>query len=259
MFRALVLILALIAYPLRAAAAPPDVDLELVLAVDTSGSMDLGEARVQRRGYLKALRHPDFINAVKGGYLGRIVIGYFEWAGRVEDSSVIAWQVIEDAGDVETFAAKLEARPIYTRHGTSISSAIRFGTKLIETNSYLGARRVLDLSGDGYNNTGLPIAPTRDDALARGIVINGLVILIRPNSTVPLDQYYAQCVIGGPGSFMVPVRKAEDFASAVRQKLLLEVSGLTPGLTLQPAAVLTSVDCLVGERYPSFLEPAFPN
>ena len=256
-----VLILALVAYPLRPAAAPPDVDLELVLAVDTSGSIDMGEARVQRLGYLEALRHPDFINAVKGGYLGRIAIGYFEWAGRVEESSVVAWQVIEDAKDAEAFAAKLEARPIGTRHGTSISSAISFGTKLIETNAYFGARRILDVSGDGYNNnTGLPIADTRDDSLARGIVINGLVILIRPtNSPVPLDQYYAECVIGGPGSFMIPVRKAEDFASAVRQKLLLEVSGLTPSLTAQSAAIRAPVDCRVAEKYPSFLELAFRN
>ncbi|MBD9650060.1 DUF1194 domain-containing protein [Ensifer sp. ENS09] len=257
MFRELVLILALVAYPLRAAAAPPDVDLELVLAVDTSGSMDMEEARVQRLGYLEALRHPDFIKAVKGGYLGRIAIGYFEWAGRVEESSVVAWQVIEDAEDAKAFAAKLEARSIDTRHGTSLSSAIRFGTKLIETNAYFGARRVLDVSGDGYNNTGLPIAVTRDDALARGIVINGLVILIRPtNSTVPLDQYYAECVIGGPGSFMVPVRKAEDLASAVRQKLLLEVSGLAPGWAPRLASMTPPVDCLIGEKYPGFLEPA---
>lgn len=115
MFRVLVLILALVAYPLRAVSAPPDVDLELVLAVDTSGSMDTGEARVQRLGYLEALRHPDFINAVKGGYLGRIAIGYFEWAGQVNESSVVTWQVIEDANDAEAFAAKLEARPISTR------------------------------------------------------------------------------------------------------------------------------------------------
>ncbi len=259
MFRVLVLVLALIAYPLRVTAAPPDVDLELVRAVDTSGSMDMGEARVQRLGYLEALRHPDFINAVKGGYLGRIAIGYFEWAGRVNESSVVAWQVIEDAKDGEAFAAKLEARPIGTRHGTSISSAIRFGTKLIESNANFRVRRILDLSGDGHNNTGLPSAHARDDALARGIVINGLVILIRPsNSTGPLDQYYAECVIGGPGSFMIPVRKAEDFASAVRQKLLLEVSGLTPGWTPQPAAVTPPVDCLIGEKYPNLHEPVFP-
>ena len=258
MFRVLVLILALVAYPLRPAAAPPDVDLELVLAVDTSGSMDMGEARVQRLGYLEALRHPDFINAVKVGYLGRIAIGYFEWAGRVEESSVVAWQVIEDAKDAEAFAAKLEARPIGTRHGTSISSAIRFGTKLIETNAYFGPRRILDVSGDGFNNTGLPIAVARDDALARGIVINGLVILIRPTvSTVPLDRYYAECVIGGPGSFMIPVRNVEDFASAVRQKLLLEVGGLPPRLTARPAAMRAPVDCRVGEKYPSSIEPAF--
>ncbi|WP_457584884.1 DUF1194 domain-containing protein [Ensifer canadensis] len=259
MFRVLVLILALIAHPMRAAAAPPDVDLELVLAVDISGSMDMEEASVQRSGYLEVLRHPDFINAVKGGYLGRIAIGYFEWAEQVNESSVVAWQVIEDAKDAEAFAADLEARPFGTGRGTSVSNAILFGMKLIESNAYTGVRRILDLSGDGHNNTGPPIALARADALARGIVINGLVILIRPSgSTVPLDQYYAECVIGGPGSFMIPVREAEAFASAVRQKLLHEVSGRTSGWAPRPAAVAPPVDCLVGERYPSFLEPAFP-
>ena len=107
-----VLILALVAYPLRPAAAPPDVDLELVLAVDTSGSIDMGEARVQRLGYLEALRHPDFINAVKGGYLGRIAIGYFEWAGRVEDSSVVAWQGIEDAKDAKPLPPSSKPVPL---------------------------------------------------------------------------------------------------------------------------------------------------
>lgn len=214
MVRVLVLILALTAYPMEATAAPPDVDLELVLAVDMSGSMDVAEARVQRLGYLDALRHPDFINAIKSGYLGRIAIGYFEWAGSVDVSSVVAWQVIEDAKDAEAFAAMLEARPIGTRHGTSISNAILFGMKLIESNGHFGVRRILDLSGDGHNNAGLPIALARADALARGIVINGLVMLIRPtNSTVPLDRYYAECVIGGHGSFMIPVREAKGFAS----------------------------------------------
>jgi len=172
MLSMLALIMALSGSPMQTAAAPPNVDVELVLAVDMSGSMDMEEARVQRSGYVQALRHPEFINAVKGGYLGRIAIGYFEWAGMVNEASVVTWQVIEGAEDAETFAARIEARPIGTRRGTSISNAIIFGTSLIDTNAFSGARRVIDISGDGPNNTGPPVAPARNEAVSRGIIIN---------------------------------------------------------------------------------------
>ncbi|WEX76455.1 DUF1194 domain-containing protein [Sinorhizobium numidicum] len=259
MLNTLALILALSGSPIQSA-LPADVDVELVLAVDMSGSMDMEEARVQRSGYLQALRHPDFINAVKGGYLGRIAIGYFEWAGLVNEASVVTWQVIDKAADAEAFAAKLEARPIGTRRGTSISNAILFGTNLIESNAFSGARRVIDISGDGPNNTGPPVNPARNDAVERGIVINGLAILIRPSvSTGPLDQYYAECVIGGPGSFVLPVHEPEDFATAIRQKLILEVSGATPAPILRLAAVAPTADCLIGEKLrPGFLDRVYP-
>ncbi|RVL94203.1 DUF1194 domain-containing protein [Sinorhizobium meliloti] len=259
MFRVFSLILALIANAAHSFAAPPDVDLELVLAVDMSGSMDMEEARVQRSGYVETLRHPDFINAVEGGRLGRTAIGYFEWAGLVNEASVLGWKVIDSAADAEAFAAKLAARPLGTRRGTSVSNAILFGTNFIESNAFSGARRILDLSGDGHNNSGPPVPPARAAALERGIVINGLAILIRPSgSTVPLDRYYAECVIGGPGSFMIPVHEAEDFALAIRQKLILEISGLTPTATTRPAAV-TQVDCLLGDKLnPNFLDPVSP-
>jgi len=119
---------------------------------------------------------------------------------------------------------------------------------------------ILELSGDGHNNTGLPVAPAGADALERGIVINGLAIFIRPSgSVVPLDQYYAECIIGGPGSFMISVHEAEDFATAVHQKLLLEVSGRAAAWAPRPAAATPPVDCLIGERLnPSFLEPVSP-
>ncbi|OAP38596.1 hypothetical protein AU381_22300 [Sinorhizobium glycinis] len=260
MLSMLALIMALSGSPVQTAATPPNVDVELVLAVDMSGSMDMEEARVQRSGYVQALRHPDFINAVKGGYLGRIAIGYFEWAGMVNEASVVTWQVIEGVADAEDFAAKIEARPIGTRRGTSISNAIIFGTSLIDTNAFSGARRVIDISGDGPNNTGPPVAPARNDAVGRGIIINGLAILIRPSvSTGPLDQYYAECVIGGPGSFVLPVHEAEDFAIAIRQKLILEVSGVTLPPTLSLAAVETAADCMIGEKLrPGFLDRVYP-
>ncbi|MDK1480648.1 DUF1194 domain-containing protein, partial [Sinorhizobium sp. 6-117] len=117
MLSTLALILALSGSPIQSAAMQTDVDVELVLAVDMSGSMDMEEARVQRSGYLQALRHPDFINAVKGGLIGRIAIGYFEWAGLVNEQSVVSWQVIDNAEDAEAFAAKVEARPFGTMRG----------------------------------------------------------------------------------------------------------------------------------------------
>ncbi|MBP1883426.1 DUF1194 domain-containing protein [Sinorhizobium mexicanum] len=260
MLSTLALILALSGSPIQSAAMQTDVDVELVLAVDMSGSMDMEEARVQRSGYLQALRHPDFINAVKGGLIGRIAIGYFEWAGLVNEQSVVSWQVIDNAEDAEAFAAKVEARPIGTRRGTSISNAILFGTNLIDSNAFSGARRVIDISGDGPNNTGPPVTPARDGAIARGIIVNGLAILIRPSvSTGPLDQYYAQCVIGGPGSFVLPVHEPEDFAIAIRQKLILEVSGLPPPPTLQLTAMTPGADCLIGEKLrPGFLDRIYP-
>ncbi|THK37679.1 DUF1194 domain-containing protein [Ensifer sp. MPMI2T] len=260
MLSTLALILALSGSPIQSAAMQADVDVELVLAVDMSGSMDMEEARVQRSGYLQALRHPEFINAVKGGLIGRIAIGYFEWAGLVNEQSVVSWQVIDDTEDAEAFAAKVEARPIGTRRGTSISNAILFGTNLIDSNAFSGARRVIDISGDGPNNTGPPVTPARDGAISRGIIINGLAILIRPSvSTGPLDQYYAQCVIGGPGSFVLPVHEPEDFAIAIRQKLILEVSGLPPPPTLQLTATTPGADCLIGEKLrPGFLDRIYP-
>ncbi|MCG5482337.1 MAG: DUF1194 domain-containing protein [Sinorhizobium meliloti] len=260
MLGTIALILALSGSPIQSAAVAADVDVELLLAVDMSGSMDMEEARVQRSGYLQALRHPDFINAVQGGLLGRIAIGYFEWAGLVNETSVVNWQVIENAADAEAFAVKLEARPIGTRRGTSISNAILFGTSLIDSNAFSGARRVLDISGDGPNNTGPPVTPARNDAVSRGIIINGLAILIRPSvSTGPLDQYYAECVIGGPGSFVLPVHEPEDFAIAIRQKLILEVSGLTPAPALRLAAGEAAADCMIGEKLrPGFLDRVYP-
>jgi hypothetical protein len=241
------------------AAAEQEVDVELVLAVDVSGSMDLEEAQVQRAGYVDALRHPDFINAVRDGLTGRIAISYFEWAGTIRDNSHIAWQVISGPEDAKAFAALLEARPIATRRGTSISGAIAYGATLFDANGYTGLRRVIDISGDGPNNFGAPVTPARDMATALGIIINGLAIMIRPSAAYgSLDDYYAKCVIGGPGAFVLPVQEPEDFAIAIRRKLILEVSGAEP-----PARIIRTAgeaaDCLIGEKLrPSSMERYYP-
>jgi hypothetical protein len=169
------------------------VDVELVLAVDISLSMDEKEFALQRAGYVEALRHPDFIQAVRSGNTGRIAIAYFEWAGTVRDDAVIDWQIIDGAQSANSFADKVAARPFRSFRGTSISTAIAFGTELFGRTNFAGERSVIDISGDGPNNIGPPVTATRDAATAKGIVINGLPILINPSPTFKhLDQYYAR-------------------------------------------------------------------
>lgn len=226
-----------------------EVDVKLVLAVDTSRSMDQEEVRIQREGYVEALKHKEFIDAVTGGLTGRIAISYFEWAGYVVPDSVIDWHMIETEQDAVDFARKLEQRPITTQRRTSISTAIAQGASMIVSSPYTGMRQVIDVSGDGTNNSGNPVAPTRDKAVEAGIVINGLAIMLRPSGAPGgLDKYYADCVIGGPGSFVLPVYKIEDFAVAIRRKLVLEVSGLPSPPTTIKIAGQPATDCMVGEK-----------
>ena len=256
MLATLALLLSLSSTPsLPAQASSADVDVELVLAVDVSRSMDYEEVQVQRDGYVSALRHPDFINAVRNGLIGKIALSYYEWAGTVDGTSVIDWQVIETAADAEEFAAKLEARPISTQRRTSISAAIAEGTVRLVSNSFHGMRQVIDISGDGPNNIGDPVAPVRDKAVGAGIIINGLAIMLRPSGgPIPLDDYYGDCVIGGPGSFVLPVHDINDFAVAVRRKLILEVSGRMPEPSVRRVAE-EPVDCMIGERqWQNFLD-----
>lgn len=234
----------------RPAAAPNnEVDVELVLAVDTSRSMDYEEVGIQRDGYIAALQHPDFLNAVRTGLLGRIAISYYEWAGEVDPASVLDWQIIANEADAQAFAAKLAARPIVTQRRTSISAAIKFGTESLLGNRFNGLRKVIDVSGDGPNNMGQPVEEARDMAISQGVVINGLALVLRPSGTVGgLGQYYKDCVIGGPGSFVLPINRIEDFEVAVRRKLIMEVSGIEPEPKVQKIAGETKADCLVGEN-----------
>ncbi|EJT04802.1 DUF1194 domain-containing protein [Rhizobium sp. CCGE 510] len=227
-----------------------EVDVTLVLAVDTSRSMDFEEIGIQREGYVEALKHKEFIDAVKGGLTGRIAISYFEWAGYVVQGSVIDWQMIETEADAIAFAEKLEARPIATQRRTSISTAIAQGASMIVSSPFPSRRQVIDVSGDGPNNSGNPVTPARDKAVEAGMIINGLAIMLRPSDAPDgLDKYYADCVIGGPGAFVLPVHKIEDFAVAVRRKLVLEISGLSPPATVREIAGDAPVaDCLVGEK-----------
>jgi hypothetical protein len=208
------------------------VDLELVLAVDVSGSVDADEARLQRQGYVDAFADSRVVQAVTAGTFGRIAVTYFEWAGDGWQKTVIGWTLIDGAAAARAFSARLADAPIGTGPWTSISGAIDFAVPLFG-GGFEGTRRVIDLSGDGPNNTGRLAPLARDEAVKQRITINGLPImndrfdLSRP--PMPnLDLYYRNCVIGGPGAFIVVARGFAAFAEAIRRKLVLEIAGTAP-------------------------------
>lgn len=244
-------------------AADLPVDLELVIAVDVSGSMDADEFALQRGGYVAAIRHPDFIAAIREGAFGRIALSYVEWSGSERQRIVVPWTLIDGADSAGHFSSALAGQPIAGDGGTSISSAILFGTRLFDDNGYDGDRRVIDISGDGPNNYGPVVTTARDVAVAQGVVINGLPVLIRPSPLFPaMDAYYADCVIGGDGAFMLPVDAADQFALAIRRKLVLEVAA-RPMRATSPRSLPVSgrppVDCLIGERLRSkYADPFLP-
>lgn len=235
------------------------VDMELVIAVDVSASMDREEFLVQRRGYVKAIRHPDFLRAIQAAGFQRIALSYVEWSSQSWQKVIVPWQVIEDDASAGAFAAALERQPLDIGRGTSISAAIDFGTALLQSNGYDSNRSVIDISGDGPNNFGQPVAAARDAAVSSGVVINGLPILITPSPTVPdVAEYYSDCVIGGPGSFVLPVKRVEEFAESIRRKLIMEIAGL-PKATVVPVAAAAPVDCLAGEKMRErYADPYYP-
>ncbi|MDH3231695.1 MAG: DUF1194 domain-containing protein [Alphaproteobacteria bacterium] len=207
------------------------VDLELALGIDVSGSVDDEEAILQRQGYIAAFRHPDVIRAIEHGMLGRIAVGYYEWAGYGHMRVIADWTEIRDAKSANAFADMLTLNPPRTAHRTAIAAAIDFAALWFDMNAFEGTRRVVDISGDGPNNWGGLVAVARDRAVARGVTINGLPIVNdRPSlSGRPqirnLDLYYRDCVIGGPGAFIVVANTFEEFAVAVRKKLIIEIAG----------------------------------
>jgi len=229
-FLALLLGVVLAAAPARAD-APEQVDLELILAIDVSGSIDEEEAALQRQGYLRALVHPQVLQAISGGERRKIGIVYIEWAGYHYQRIVADWALISDRASAESFVAKIAAVPVSTERWTSISGAIEYAMKRFEVSPFQGKRRVIDISGDGRNNNGRDLAEVRREALAKGIVINGLPIVNdRPTrwGTPPerdLDLYYRDHVIGGPGSFYIVADGFPAFANAIRTKLVREISG----------------------------------
>lgn len=225
-----------------------EVDAKIVLAVDVSRSMDLGEIAVQRDGYLAALRHPDLSHAIAAGARGKVAMTYFEWAGQIQDGTLVPWIVIDGPDAAQAFAAEIARVPIRRARGTSISRAISFATILLEDETIDARRLVIDVSGDGANNTGPVVTAARDEALAKGVTINGLPILAVNGAATPdLDLYYQDCVMGGEGAFIMIARQDSDLAWTIRRKLILEISGLVPPPRLVPARYEV-VDCMVGEK-----------
>ena len=237
---------------MRASAVP--VDVELVIAVDVSYSMDPDEQALQRGGYVLALTSKEFLQALRQGANGKIAVTYFEWAGEFDQKIVMPWRLIDGPEAADAVAAEIARAPYRRASRTSISGALRFAKPLFDDSGYKGLRRVIDVSGDGANNSGPLIVPTRDEVLAAGITINGLPIMLkRPYvgtmDIEELDDYYEQCVIGGPGSFVIPIREREKFIEATRTKLVLEIAGRQPEARIVPAASKDPrISCTIGER-----------
>jgi hypothetical protein len=230
------------------------VDVELVIAVDVSYSMDLDELAVQREGYVQAIVSKEFLQALKNGPNSKIAVTYFEWSASSDQRIVIPWRVIDGPETADAVASEIMKTPVRRGSRTSISGAITFAMPLFEENPYRGLRRVIDISGDGPNNNGAPITGARDAALEKGIVINGLPIMVKEPSYATmdidnLDLYYEDCVIGGPGSFVVSIKDRDTFKEAIRTKLILEVAGRTPERRTVPVAEKEPrVPCLIGEK-----------
>ena len=237
---------------MRASAIP--VDVELVIAVDVSYSMDPDEQALQREGYVLALTSKEFLQALRQGAHGKIAITYFEWAGQFDQKIVMPWRVIDGPEAADAVAAEISRAPYRRASRTSISGALRFAKPLFDDSGYKGLRRVIDVSGDGANNAGPLVVPTRDEVLAAGITINGLPIMLkRPYAGTmdleELDIYYEDCVIGGPGSFVIPIREREKFIEATRTKLVLEIAGRQPEARILPASSKAPrVSCTIGEK-----------
>ncbi|ODN68442.1 DUF1194 domain-containing protein [Methylobrevis pamukkalensis] len=238
-----------------AQAADTEVDLELVLAVDVSRSMDYEEQMLQRQGYIEAVTDPEVMDAIRSGLTGRIAISYFEWAGPGQQRLAVPWQLVEDRDSARAFAAKIGSAQLSMASGTSISNGLSEAALLFDDNGFTALRRVIDISGDGPNNRGGMVEPVRDRVVASGIVINGLPIMLKPGGYSPysiedLDVYYRDCVIGGPGAFLVPVRDTSELIDAIRRKLILEIASAAPAILKAQAItpVEKTMDCLIGEK-----------
>jgi hypothetical protein len=217
------------------ALANEPVDVELVLAVDVSRSVDAQEQELQFSGYAAAFRDPRLIEGIMGGPVGAIACTLFTWSDALTQTTVVPWTRLDSPASAGRFADAVAAAPRETFLYTSISGAMDYAARQFGRGGFEGTRRVVDISGDGVNNAGRPVAEAREEALAQGIVLNGLAVLDRTPQSVslnlgqpPLDTYYRDEVIGGPGSFLVVAEGFDAFEAAVRRKIIREIAAVPP-------------------------------
>ena len=239
------------------------VDVELVLAVDVSLSMSPDELIIQRDGYAAALTDPVVLGAILDGAHGKIAVTYLEWAGASAQQVVVPWSVIASPEDARAFVARMTATPPRSARRTSISAAIEFAATQFDSSDFRGMKRVIDVSGDGPNNQGGAVHLARNKVVETGITINGLPLMTNGGGMATayditnLDKYYADCVIGGPGAFMIPVNDWSQFPEAIRRKLVLELADSRHPLRsameaefppVVPALASFASDCEIGEK-----------
>ncbi len=223
--------------------------------MDVSYSMEIHEQQIQRQGYVDAFLQPELVSAVQSGPLGRIAVTYVEWGGSAVQ--VLPWTLIDGPSAAAQFAEALRRRPIRRISFTSISNALIFARQLFQISPFHGTRRVIDISGDGPNNAGVPAPVARNSTVAQGIVIDGLPIMLMhlDSASIPdLDVYYEECVIGGNGAFLLKVSDVSHFADAILRKLVVEILGaevseLQPfELPLRRVIDRGGYNCFVGEE-----------
>jgi hypothetical protein len=201
------------------------VDVELVLAVDVSLSIDENSYRMQMKGYADAFRDPSVQQAISMGGMGRIAVAFLQWSGYGTNKVTIDWTVIDGPAAANELAAMLAESVRMPGGSTSISGAIDKAVSMFEGNGYDSARRVIDISGDGRNNNGRDPVTARQEAVARGVIINGLPIA---GGEPGLEEYYQNTVIGGPGAFLVVAHGFDDFGQAITKKLIAEIANVEP-------------------------------
>jgi hypothetical protein len=245
--------IALAAIRSPAAGEPVGVDLQLVIAIDVSASMDESRRRVQREGYARAIRSAEVLAAIKSGPHGRVAIACFGWASPDYQRVIMPWTIIETRADADAVAHAIEQEPLASEGGTSISAALLSSERLLHAARTRGDRKVIDVSGDGPNNSGPLLRLARESVLAGGVTINGLAIALRtkeertfgPFASTTIWSYYQRCVIGGAGAFVIAVENVADFEPAIRTKLTTEIAEMHP-LTQRVAYVSEHpfvVDC----------------
>ena len=234
--RIVVAIITLVALRSPAAGELVGVDLQLVIAIDVSSSMNKSRRQVQREGYAHAIRSAEVLAAIKSGPHGRIAIACFGWASPDYQRVIVPWTIVETPADADAVAHAIEQEPLASEAGTSISAALLFSERLLRPAGIRADRRIIDVSGDGPNNSGPLLRPTRVSVLAGGVTINGLAIALRtkeertfgPFASTTIESYYRDCVIGGAGAFVIAVDDVDDFEPAMRTKLTTEITEMHP-------------------------------